>query len=82
MRLSSSGYLGVGTTGPSNKLHIDYSVNASVANLDEVDQVSAVRFGPFQQILIQIYILAVQAEQDPCCKPEIVVQPALQKIYF
>ena len=48
MRLSSSGYLGVGTTGPSNKLHIDYSVNSSIANLDEVDQISAVRFGPFR----------------------------------
>ena len=49
MRLSSSGYLGIGTLDPKNKLHLDYSVNASVADLSEVNDYSPIRFGPFRE---------------------------------
>ena len=44
----NGGNVGIGTSSPTAKLHVDYSVNASVANLAEVDNYSPVRFGPFR----------------------------------
>ena len=44
----SGGNVGIGTTSPSTKLHVNYGVNASVANLAEVDNYSPVRFGSFR----------------------------------
>ena len=48
MVINSSGNVGIGTDAPTAKLHVNYSVNASVANLAEVDNYSAARFGPFR----------------------------------
>ena len=48
MIIDSAGKVGIGTTSPTSKLHVNYGVNASVANLAEVDNYSPVRFGSFR----------------------------------
>ena len=48
LTITDGGNVGIGTSSPTAKLHVNYSVNASVANLAEVDNYSAARFGPFR----------------------------------
>ena len=48
LTILQNGNVGIGVSSPTNKFHVEYNTNASVANLAEVDNYSAIRFGDFR----------------------------------
>jgi len=48
MVITSAGKVGIGTDTPANRLHIDYSVSTSAANLAESKSVAAIAYYPLR----------------------------------
>jgi len=48
MTLKGDGKVGIGTSAPANRLHVDYSVSASSANLAESKSVATIAYHPLR----------------------------------